>query len=235
MSYNGIGLSTARGSGTNGYVVRNLGHLKHRRNEFQQPDPYQDEPKIRKPNPELVAHEQKRSIEVKCATLQAELEDEGLDDEEIDRQVGALREKLTVLLEKATTLAATKAAEREAEEKAAEEARVARAAERAERAAAAASGKTGSRRSKDKEERRGRSRSPQPLQWPLQQPRQLTFPFSLPLTRFKVVEKTRTTCELKVEVEISSTKPPFAARQRLPRQIRATIEVEIEVPLTIPP
>ncbi|KAI8348537.1 hypothetical protein B0O80DRAFT_390434, partial [Mortierella sp. GBAus27b] len=77
MSYNGIGLSTARGSGTNGYVVRNLGHLKHRRNEFQQPDPYQDEPKIRKPNPELVAHEQKRSIEVKCATLQAELEDEG--------------------------------------------------------------------------------------------------------------------------------------------------------------
>ena len=28
MSYNGVGLSTARGSGTNGYVQRNLSHIK---------------------------------------------------------------------------------------------------------------------------------------------------------------------------------------------------------------
>ncbi|KAI1316220.1 RNA-splicing factor [Mortierella claussenii] len=139
MSYNGIGLSTARGSGTNGYVVRNLGHLRVRRNEFHQTDPYDDEPKIRKPNAELVLHEQKRSIEVKCATLQDELEDEGVDEQEIDRQVGALREKLTVLLEKATAAAAlakTRAAEREAAEQKMTEQRAQLAQERAaERAA----------------------------------------------------------------------------------------------------
>jgi serine/arginine repetitive matrix protein 2 len=28
MSYNGVGLSTARGSGTNGFVQRNLSYLK---------------------------------------------------------------------------------------------------------------------------------------------------------------------------------------------------------------
>jgi serine/arginine repetitive matrix protein 2 len=77
MSYNGIGLSTARGSGTNGYVVRNLSTLRTRRNDFKPADPYTDEPHIRKPHVELVQHEQKRSVEVKCATLQAELEDEG--------------------------------------------------------------------------------------------------------------------------------------------------------------
>jgi serine/arginine repetitive matrix protein 2 len=77
MSYNGIGLSTARGSGTNGYVVKNLSAIRHRRQDFRRNDEYDDEPKIRKPNAELVQHEQKRSIEVKCAVLQAELEDEG--------------------------------------------------------------------------------------------------------------------------------------------------------------
>lgn len=29
--YNGIGLQTVRGSGTNGYVQRNLGHVRHQR------------------------------------------------------------------------------------------------------------------------------------------------------------------------------------------------------------
>jgi len=77
MSYNGIGLSTARGSGTNGYVVRNLSTLRSRRNDFKPADPYEDEPQNQRPNVELLQHEQKRSVEVKCATLQAELEDEG--------------------------------------------------------------------------------------------------------------------------------------------------------------
>ncbi|KAF9353037.1 RNA-splicing factor [Mortierella sp. NVP85] len=199
MSYNGIGLSTARGSGTNGYVVRNLGHLKHRRNDFSQPDPYQDEPKIRKPNPELVVHEQKRSIEVKCATLQAELEDEGVNDDEIERQVGALREKLTVLLEKATAaaaLAVTKAAEREAQEKAAAEARAARAAERAaERTSAASSGKDKSRSSRDKDQSFQQS---------------LRFPFSLSsptFTCFKVNKETPRRFGLKVSVACKKSSP----------------------------
>ncbi|KAF9194939.1 RNA-splicing factor [Haplosporangium sp. Z 11] len=141
MSYNGIGLSTARGSGTNGYVVRNLSALKLRRRDFKPTDPYDDEPKIRKPNAELVLHEQKRSIEVKCATLQAELEDEGMPDDEVERQVSQLRTKLTDLLQKATVaaaLAVTRAAEREVAEKEAAEARAAQAAERAAARAEAA-------------------------------------------------------------------------------------------------
>ncbi|KAG0093112.1 RNA-splicing factor [Podila epicladia] len=129
MSYNGIGLSTARGSGTNGYVVKNLSALRYRRQDFRRNDDYDDEPKMRKPNAELVQHEQKRSIEVKCAVLQAELEDEGLDEDEVEKQVEALRKKLTSLLEMATAAAAKKAIE-------AAKAEAAREALAAERAAA---------------------------------------------------------------------------------------------------
>ncbi|KAG0300032.1 RNA-splicing factor [Dissophora globulifera] len=140
MSYNGIGLSTARGSGTNGYIVRNLGFLRQRRNEFHKADPYEDEPTIRKPNPELVLHEQKRSIEVKCMTLQDELEDEGVPEEEVERQVSALRAKLASLLEKATEAAALAAKRAEEKEAAAMMAIAARAEARtAEKAASAAS------------------------------------------------------------------------------------------------
>ena len=32
MSYNGIGLTTARGTGTNGYIQRNLSTVRHNRN-----------------------------------------------------------------------------------------------------------------------------------------------------------------------------------------------------------
>ncbi|KAF9183653.1 RNA-splicing factor [Haplosporangium sp. Z 767] len=164
MSYNGIGLSTARGSGTNGYVVRNLSALKLRRRDFKPTDPYDDEPKIRKPNAELVLHEQKRSIEVKCATLQAELEDEGMPDDEVERQVSQLRTKLTDLLQKATVaaaLAVTRAAEREVAEKEAAEARAAQAAERAAaRAEAAATAVAEAKAGKSKSAGSGRSRAP---------------------------------------------------------------------------
>ncbi|KAG0367100.1 RNA-splicing factor [Mortierella sp. AD032] len=150
MSYNGIGLSSARGSGTNGYVVRNLSTLKHRQRDFKPTDHYDDEPK--------------RSIEIKCATLQDELEDEGLNEAEIDKQVDALREKLTGLLHQATAAAAlaiTQAAEREA---AMVVAAKARAEQQAARAAAAAETAAASKRSRDKDSkgRKSRGRSPTP-------------------------------------------------------------------------
>ncbi|KAJ7068046.1 hypothetical protein C8F01DRAFT_1116659 [Mycena amicta] len=76
--YNGIGLTTPRGSGTNGYVVRNLSTLRSHQ-------PAQDRnnawdvapPKHREPDEGILEHERKRKVEVKCLELQLQLEDEG--------------------------------------------------------------------------------------------------------------------------------------------------------------
>jgi hypothetical protein len=64
-------------SGTNGYVVRNLSHLRSR-------DPQQDmrkfeqaPPKHREPDAGILEHERLRSIEVRCLELQLELEENG--------------------------------------------------------------------------------------------------------------------------------------------------------------
>ena len=68
--YNGIGLMTPRGSGTSGYVQKNLSKMKKMRNrdeflkELQQMKENVIEAK-RAANPEILMHEFKRDIEVK--------------------------------------------------------------------------------------------------------------------------------------------------------------------------
>ena len=89
--YNGIGLPSARGSGTNAHVQRNLSNLK--------PKPSREEKKPemtskRKPNADLAKHEQKREIELRCLELRTDLEEEGLDKKLIDKKVKQLREQL---------------------------------------------------------------------------------------------------------------------------------------------
>jgi serine/arginine repetitive matrix protein 2 len=74
--YNGIGLTTPRGSGTNGYVVRNLSALR----SYQSPQDRQAAwdtapPKHREPDQAILEHERKRKVEVKCLELQLELEE----------------------------------------------------------------------------------------------------------------------------------------------------------------
>ncbi|TPX31634.1 hypothetical protein SeMB42_g07724 [Synchytrium endobioticum] len=65
--YNGIGLSTVRGSGTNGYVQRNLSNLQFKR----QPPRYDDNDKsaahvgFRPPNKDILAHDSKRAVEIR--------------------------------------------------------------------------------------------------------------------------------------------------------------------------
>ncbi|KAF9534365.1 hypothetical protein CPB83DRAFT_748465, partial [Crepidotus variabilis] len=92
--YNGIGLTTPRGSGTSGYVQRNLSslrvHDKNDRNTAWDAAP----PKHREPDQEILDHEKKRKVEVKCLELQVELEDKEVDESEIERRVQELREKL---------------------------------------------------------------------------------------------------------------------------------------------
>ncbi|KAB2568574.1 mRNA splicing factor Cwf21 [Lasiodiplodia theobromae] len=95
MSSN-VGLTTPRGSGTSGYVQRNLSLLKPR----DQAAPYtKDYDQIkqhrqRQPDKDILEHDRKREIEVKVFELRDRLEDEGVDEDEIDDQCDALRKKL---------------------------------------------------------------------------------------------------------------------------------------------
>jgi hypothetical protein len=114
MSYNGIGLQTARGSGTNGYVQRSLAHIRNKPKTPYSRDRDLEKPrtKTRKANPEIMEHDRKREIEVRCLELQDKLEEEGyvsfasnhhvvwtgadgrLDEEEIEKKVDLLRKEL---------------------------------------------------------------------------------------------------------------------------------------------
>lgn len=104
MSYNGIGLSTARGSGTNGYVQKNIGnrstvgHFERRKQQLEERERlYASSSRHRKitKDQELIDHETKREIELKCSVLRDELEEnDELEDEQIDLKVDDLRKKL---------------------------------------------------------------------------------------------------------------------------------------------
>ncbi len=64
--YNGIGLSTPRGSGTNGYVQRNFffARPKTERQEYARPDQVKPLPAQKKANQEILEHQRKRQVEV---------------------------------------------------------------------------------------------------------------------------------------------------------------------------
>ena len=79
--YNNIGLQTARGSGTNGYVQRNLSLLRSRKDkiEYHTNDDLAklEQMNTKKPNQEILEHERKRQIELKCIELQEVMEEQG--------------------------------------------------------------------------------------------------------------------------------------------------------------
>jgi len=77
--YNGIGLKTPRGTGTSGYVTRNLSFAKPKYTTGNKPFNYKDAPpppKTRRPNDDVLLHKSKRQIEVECFELQEKLESE---------------------------------------------------------------------------------------------------------------------------------------------------------------
>jgi serine/arginine repetitive matrix protein 2 len=80
--YNGIGLQTARGSGTNGYVQRNLSFVKITKNkiEYKTEDDFKrlEAELNRLPNEEILAHQKKRTIELKCYEMKELMEEQGL-------------------------------------------------------------------------------------------------------------------------------------------------------------
>ncbi|WFC98583.1 RNA-splicing factor [Malassezia yamatoensis] len=86
--YNGIGLQTARGSGTNGYVQRNLSNLKPRETPRIQPE---SSGRSLEPDPKILEHDRKRKVELECIKLRDELEDQNIPEEQIEAEVKKLR------------------------------------------------------------------------------------------------------------------------------------------------
>jgi serine/arginine repetitive matrix protein 2 len=96
--YNGIGLSTVRGSGTSGYVMKNQAAIKKHKpmigNYKEILQQFKDNPLMpkKKPNLEIIEHEKKRKIEVKLYEMAEKLKDEGKTQEEVNEIINNERE-----------------------------------------------------------------------------------------------------------------------------------------------
>jgi len=96
--YNGIGLQTARGSGTNGYVQRNLAFVKNKKERVD----YKTEEELNKldqslnkqPNQEILDHERKRKVELKCMEMQELMEEQGYSEKDVADKVNMFRKML---------------------------------------------------------------------------------------------------------------------------------------------
>jgi serine/arginine repetitive matrix protein 2 len=79
--YNGIGLITPRGSGTNGYVQRNLSSVRKHKDQQDYKSDEQlaklDQQMNKKPNSEILDHERKRKVELKCMEMKELMEEQG--------------------------------------------------------------------------------------------------------------------------------------------------------------
>lgn len=95
--YNGIGLDTVRGTGTNGYVQRNLSHVRITKEKVE----YKPDEEIKKleayinkkGNAELLAHNRKRNVELKCVEMEDMMAEQGYSAEEIERKVNKFRKQ----------------------------------------------------------------------------------------------------------------------------------------------
>ncbi|KAL1836374.1 hypothetical protein VTJ49DRAFT_5238 [Mycothermus thermophilus] len=96
-----VGLPTPRGSGTSGYIQRNLAHMKPR--DMAAPYPPRDndrQHRPRQPDKGLLEHERKREVEVKVFELRDRLEEEGVEEDEIETRCDELRKKLLAEMER---------------------------------------------------------------------------------------------------------------------------------------
>lgn len=78
--YNGIGLQTPRGSGTNGHVQRNWAIVRKTKDKVSyiyKTEENKADQLNKQPNKEILDHVRKRKVEVKCAELADILEEQG--------------------------------------------------------------------------------------------------------------------------------------------------------------
>ena len=93
--YNGIGLSTPRGSGTNGYVQKNLGFVNNTKQKINYGAVPDANPLAnRKPDDGVLAHDEGRQREIRCIFLEEQLKEDGVEEEEIERRVSDFRARL---------------------------------------------------------------------------------------------------------------------------------------------
>jgi serine/arginine repetitive matrix protein 2 len=107
--YNGVGLTTPRGSGSSGYVQKNLAYIRRPKTlrEFKKEleEIKANPPKPpKKPNAELIEHEQKRQVEIRLLKFREELKAKGEADAEIEAKVGTARAALYLKLKEAPLL-----------------------------------------------------------------------------------------------------------------------------------
>lgn len=86
--YNGVGVSTPRGTGTSGYVMINSASLKSKIKQEAPPKKYSKKSDL------LIKHEQRRKIELECKNLEIKLKSQNLDPEEIAKIVSERKQKL---------------------------------------------------------------------------------------------------------------------------------------------
>eukprot|EP01056_Protomagalhaensia_sp_Gyna25_P000716 Protomagalhaensia_sp_Gyna_25__715@NODE_1337_length_1929_cov_17_584656_g1069_i0_p2_GENE_NODE_1337_length_1929_cov_17_584656_g1069_i0NODE_1337_length_1929_cov_17_584656_g1069_i0_p2_ORF_typecomplete_len162_score29_98cwf21/PF08312_12/2e08cwf21/PF08312_12/9_6e03_NODE_1337_length_1929_cov_17_584656_g1069_i0193678 len=98
--YNGIGLPTPRGSGTSGYIQRNLGHMPPGGNRRRLSKPSGDKKdtgslKVKAGgDPELLEHQRRRKVEIQLLDYIDDLEIKGFAGTQLDEMVDAKREEL---------------------------------------------------------------------------------------------------------------------------------------------
>lgn len=96
--YNGIGLQTARGSGTNGYVQRNLALIRSIKNkiDFRTEEELQklEDQRTQGPNAEIREHARKRALELKCAEMEDVMREQGYSEKEVQEKVEVFRAML---------------------------------------------------------------------------------------------------------------------------------------------
>ncbi|CAF0852690.1 unnamed protein product [Adineta steineri] len=96
--YNGIGITTARGTGTNGYVQKNLSFVPTKRERVE----YVKDVELKKletliekkGNAEILEHEKKRRVEVKCMEMRDMMLNNGYDEEVTNQKVQKFRKML---------------------------------------------------------------------------------------------------------------------------------------------
>ena len=97
--YNGIGLQTPRGSGTNGYIQSNKFFVKPKISKVADNTRGFEEDQgtaglSRKPNKEILEHDRKRQIQLKLVILEDKLIDQGYTDAEISEKLEKARQNL---------------------------------------------------------------------------------------------------------------------------------------------
>ncbi|CAK9178698.1 unnamed protein product [Ilex paraguariensis] len=94
--YNGIGLQTARGSGTNGYVQANKFFVRPKTGKVIVDNKGFESGQgtaglTKKPNKEILEHDRKRQIQLKLVVLEDKLIDQGFTDAEIAEKLDEAR------------------------------------------------------------------------------------------------------------------------------------------------